>query len=767
MMARARTASTHSRAATIQGMARSVAHPAYSKIIAAEPWLRKLVPVLVVIVVLILGTSAWLEIQTSELDAINALSIETELATALSRDEILKTIGERAPISIENPQAVLMTAIPSILAKSGRVIILTDTNGIMKAVIPSNAAVPNDIPNFDLLKFTHSPFGVVSTVIESLSRRTLVSVTRLPAPLGELAIYTPIDQNLSAWHKRSGSLLSMLCAALLTIAGLGAAYFWQAYRVRQSDVIVEKVRERLDLALNRGRCGLWDWDISRGTIYWSDSMYDMLGLKRQAEFLSFGDVNSRVHPDDRDLYAIADQLAAEQTNAVDHAFRILDAHQDWVWVRARAELVYDDATQSAHLVGIVVDITEQRRTAAERATADLRLHDAIETIGEAFVLWDADNRLVMCNSKFQDLHYLPQELTRRGTPYEALKPYLAHFIPNIRREQLDEGDSSAKSYEMLLPEGRWLQVNERRTKDGGYVSVGTDITALKTEEQRFLESERKLTATISDLRRSRVTLETQAEQLSRLAERYLEQKAEAESANRAKSEFLAKMSHELRTPLNAILGFAEIMDAEIYGALGHPKYKDYSHDISRSGQALLTIIADILDMAELEAGRIRINKHPLILNDVAQMTIDQMKEFAEAKSQKIIANLSAETPLLADQRSVERIISHLLSNAIKFTPEGGRITVTTREVSGAVNLYVEDNGIGIPKEALAKLGRPFEWVELDAKKPTEGAGLGLAIARSFTELHGGTLTIRSTEGSGTTVLVRLPIRLDAPLEQAA
>jgi two-component system cell cycle sensor histidine kinase PleC len=494
----------------------------------------------------------------------------------------------------------------------------------------------------------------------------------------------------------------MLCAALLTIAGLGAAYFWQAYRVRQSDVIVEKVRERLDLALNRGRCGLWDWDISRGTIYWSDSMYDMLGLKRQAEFLSFGDVNSRVHPDDRDLYAIADQLAAEQTNAVDHAFRILDAHQDWVWVRARAELVYDDATQSAHLVGIVVDITEQRRTAAERATADLRLHDAIETIGEAFVLWDADNRLVMCNSKFQDLHYLPQELTRRGTPYEALKPYLAHFIPNIRREQLDEGDSSAKSYEMLLPEGRWLQVNERRTKDGGYVSVGTDITALKTEEQRFLESERKLTATISDLRRSRVTLETQAEQLSRLAERYLEQKAEAESANRAKSEFLAKMSHELRTPLNAILGFAEIMDAEIYGALGHPKYKDYSHDISRSGQALLTIIADILDMAELEAGRIRINKNPLILNDVAQMTIDQMKEFAEAKSQKIIANLSAETPLLADQRAVERIISHLLSNAIKFTPEGGRITVTTREVSGAVNLYVEDNGIGIPKEALAK-----------------------------------------------------------------
>ena len=766
-MARARTASTHSRAATIQGMARSVAHPAYSKIIAAEPWLRKLVPLLVILVVLILGASTWVEIQTSQIDAIGALTNEADLATALTRDEIIRLIGERNQSTIENPQAILMAALPTKLATSGRIVVLTDMNGTTKGALPGDFNAPTDLPIFDHLKFSTAPYGVITTVIDQNVGRMLLSVTRLPAPFGELAIYTPIDQNLMTWHKRSNSMLAILSAAALTILGLGIAYFWQAYRVKQSDVIVDKVRERLDLALNRGRCGLWDWDIARGTIYWSDSMYDMLGLKRQGEFLSFGEVNTRVHPDDRDLYAIADQLAAEQTNTIDHAFRILDARQEWVWVRARAELVYDDATQSAHLVGIVVDITEQRRTAAERATADLRLHDAIETIGEAFVLWDADNRLVMCNSKFQDLHYLPTDLTRRGTPYDALKPYLAHFIPQHRRDQGEYEIGGAKSYEMPLPEGRWLQVNERRTKDGGYVSVGTDITALKTEEQRFLESERKLTATISDLRRSRLTLETQAEQLSRLAERYLEQKAEAESANRAKSEFLAKMSHELRTPLNAILGFAEIMDAEIYGTLGHPKYKDYSHDISRSGQALLTIIADILDMAELEAGRIRINKRPVIINDIAQATIDQMKDNAEAKSQKIIANLSAETPLMADQRALERIIFHLISNAIKFTPEGGRITVTAREVSGAVNLYFEDNGIGIPKDALAKLGRPFEWVEMDARKPTEGAGLGLAIARSFAELHGGTLTIRSTEGSGTTVLVRLPIRLEAPLEQAA
>ncbi|MEN9755637.1 MAG: hypothetical protein RLZ07_2019, partial [Pseudomonadota bacterium] len=409
----------------------------------------------------------------------------------------------------------------------------------------------------------------------------------------------------------------------------------------------------------------------------------------------------------------------------------------------------------------------QRRTAAESATADLRLREAIESLGEAFVLWDSNNDLVLCNSKFRDMHGLPAELVQRGTSYERLKPWLQRSHPILRDDDTNATFDSTQSYEVMIADGRWLQVNERRTKDGGHVSVGTDITALKTEEQRFQESERKLTATISDLRRSRLALETQAEQLTQLAERYLEQKAEAESANRAKSEFLAKMSHELRTPLNAILGFSEIMEAELYGSLGHAKYKDYCHDITRSGQSLLTIIADILDMAELEAGKIRIDKKLMILSDAAREAVEAMRPMAEEKGIKLHANFSDQSPLMADRRAISRILSHLISNAIKFTHEGGRISVSTREVSGAVNLYVEDTGIGIPKDALAKLGRPFEWVDLDARQPTEGAGLGLAIARSFAELHGGTLTIRSTEGSGTTVLVRFPIRAGPPLEEAA
>ena len=311
---------------------------------------------------------------------------------------------------------------------------------------------------------------------------------------------------------------------------------------------------------------------------------------------------------------------------------------------------------------------------------------------------------------------------------------------------------------LALMRSNCQEAAERRTRDGSFVSVGTDITPLKMEEHRFLESERKLTQTISDLRRSRTALEAEIDQRRAVNERYLEQKLEAETANKAKNEFLAKMSHELRTPLNAILGFSEMMETEVFGPLGNKRYKTYARDISKSGQNLLAIIADILDMSELEAGKIKIDRQPLVLKDVIEEEITPFRAEAKRKHLNIVTDIADGVSLVAARRGMGRILSHLLSNAVKFTPNGGKISVKLREVSGALNLYVEDSGIGIPKDALPQLARPFEWVELDAKKPTEGAGLGLAIARSFAELHGGTLSIRSTEGTGTTVIVRLPIR---------
>ena len=233
---------------------------------------------------------------------------------------------------------------------------------------------------------------------------------------------------------------------------------------------------------------------------------------------------------------------------------------------ASARTIVEDGRRGGRrLVGIALDVTERKREAEVSATADQRLREAIEAISEAFVLWDSANRLVLCNSKYQRLHNLPADAAAPGAAYAELARSARRRSSRARRPSSARarlGDASARTYEARLADGRWLQVNERRTRDGGFVSVGTDITALKEHEEQLIKSERLLLATVAQLRQSRRSLEAQAQQLADLAERYQEQKAQAEAANLAKAEFLANMSHELRTPLNAIIGFSQLMNDE-------------------------------------------------------------------------------------------------------------------------------------------------------------------------------------------------------------
>jgi two-component system cell cycle sensor histidine kinase PleC len=264
-------------------------------------------------------------------------------------------------------------------------------------------------------------------------------------------------------------------------------------------------------------------------------------------------------------------------------------------------------------------------------------------------------------------------------------------------------------------------------------------------------------ATVADLRNSQLALERQAQQLAFLAEQHAEQKRRAEDASQAKSEFLANMSHELRTPLNAIIGFSEIMESGMFGPLGAEKYHEYCRDIRESGNYLLEVINDILDMSKIEAGRTRLDLEEVDLEAILAETIRVVSTRAEAKRLALEVEVSAAIRLKADRRALKQIVLNLLANAVKFTPEGGRVTVRGRTSTGTATIAIEDNGIGIPKEALNNLGRPFEQVESQLTKRYKGSGLGLAIAKSLVELHGGAIRIRSTQGVGTIVLVRLPI----------
>jgi len=760
-MAGAVTACVPARAGTILGVTRSDANPTYRRLEQYEPLLRLAVPALLILFLITLAGSAWVQIRDGRkdtlFDAINDIDIIASLSAAKLGPVPAPSDRAQAAFLLER----LAKDMPPSALTQRRSLMLVSEAGAVLAVYPPAENAPAKLADIlgeaqPLMLFADRA-GVMTIKLPG-GGEGMATVRALHASSGQIALVQPMPHILSGWWTRTIGHVSLLGATIVVLLGIGIAYVMQANRARAADEVCEKVRDRIDSALNRGRCGLWDWDIGRGRIYWSDSMYELLGYERQDEFLSFGEVNTMIHPEDQDLFTLAEQLASASTSLVDYEFRIRSITGDWVWLRARAELMNDPDDAASHLVGIAVDVTEQRGLEEKTAKADARLHDAIEAISEAFVLWDANNNLVLCNSKFQKLHELPADTQLQGKSYSEVMalgrpPEVQHQF--LRREQQDVG---ARTFEARLQDGRWLQINERRTKDGGYVSVGTDITALKRHEHRLVESEKELIATVLDLKQSRQKLEAQTHQLADLAERYLDQKAQAESANRAKSEFLANMSHELRTPLNAIIGFAEVMQSGIFGSLGSDKYEEYCSDIRSSGEYLLSVINDILDMSRIEAGRTSLTKQPMEVHASIQRALKLVGEQTKAKNLSVTVDVNPEDIVVpADERALHQILVNLLQNATKFTSEGGCITVRTRQAGNAVNIYVEDNGIGIPDHALHKLGQPFEQVETEFSKSYKGSGLGLAIARSLTELHGGSLRIKSQEGIGTIVLVHLPL----------
>ncbi|HZH53297.1 MAG TPA: ATP-binding protein [Microvirga sp.] len=742
-------------------MTRSDANPTYRRLEQYEPWLRLAVPAVLALFLITLATSAWIQIRENRSDTIVDAVADIDIIASLSAAKLGDLPAPANPAAAAAQLSELAKSMPESALAHHRTLLLVDRSGAVVAVHPTMENPPRTLAEVlgdaqPLVLFADR--AGVMTVKLANGQENIATVRALAASDGQIAVIQPLPRVLSGWWTRTIGHVSLLGATIMVLLGIGVAYVMQANRARAADEVCEKVRDRIDSALNRGRCGLWDWDIGRGRIYWSDSMYELLGYERQDEFLSFGEVNAMIHPEDQDLYTLAEQLASASTSLVDYEFRIRSISGDWVWLRARAELMNDPDDAASHLVGIAVDVTEQRKLEEKTAKADARLHDAIEAISEAFVLWDANNRLVLCNSKFQKLHELPADAQLQGMSYAEVMalgrpPEVQHQF--VRAQNQDVG---ARTFEARLQDGRWLQINERRTKDGGYVSVGTDITALKRHEHRLVESEKELIATVLDLKQSRQKLEAQTHQLADLAERYLDQKAQAESANRAKSEFLANMSHELRTPLNAIIGFAEVMQSGIFGSLGSEKYEEYCADIRSSGEYLLSVINDILDMSRIEAGRTSLTKQPIEVHASIQRAIKLVSEQIRTKKLSVSIDVSPEDIVVpADERALHQILVNLLQNATKFTSEGGCITVRTRQAGKAVNIYVEDNGIGIPAHALQKLGRPFEQVETEFSKSYKGSGLGLAIARSLTELHGGSLRIKSQEGVGTIVLVHLPL----------
>ena len=610
------------------------------------------------------------------------------------------------------------------------------------ATVPTKALTPTARGDrqFYLSDTRVAPSGV------RMSRDGLQSmVTEACSPISETTVSACVTRSTpvltGADYNRLAIYLLLLAAPTLAIVGLIKTARTNSRRLNTEHASRTKFETRwqeLDLG---GANGVWTYNESSQQIYLRRQAHDMLRLTGETEPLSISNFAKNLEgPTASRIQSTLER--GSDSGEFQIRFQVRTAPNRHFEIRG-------GATPDG-LGGVIYDITEAVRTEARSKQAELLARAAVEAFPGPFAAWDARNRLLFWNSAFARVFDLPPNLLRTGATYDAVMSE-AHKQVRVERTMSDN-----RGHEYLLLSDLWITFQHRPMANGGKVSVGVDISSIKEHEENLGRSEKKLKRLVADLNRSQGQAEV-------LAMKLAEQKAKAEKASQSKSVFLASMSHELRTPLNAINGFSEMLLKEVYGPLGDDRYKGYAQDILNSGQHLLDMINDILDMAKIEAGKMQISRSLIDPVEAVDSALRMIKRRAEDKEIDVkMAVLNDVPEIEVDHRAIKQMVLNLVSNAIKFTDSGGKITVSLMQQDKFVAVSVEDTGIGIPKDDIPRLTNPFEQSSADENRNSHGTGLGLALTRSFAEMHGGKLMIESEVNVGTRVTFILPIQRPKP-----
>jgi len=378
-----------------------------------------------------------------------------------------------------------------------------------------------------------------------------------------------------------------------------------------------------------------------------------------------------------------------------------------------------------------------RRSEARLKRQSSLLQSTLESMGEGLSVFDARGRLSARNRRFCELLELPADLPIGVSLREILTRQAVHGDFGDVEPQAEVSRRLLQFYhdvpavkERVTRSSRILQIRRSSMPDGAVVSLYSDITEFKAGEHRLLEA-----------------------------------RSQAELANHSKSEFLANMSHELRTPLNAVIGFTEIISQELFGPIGNEKYLEYIKDVHASSLHLLSIINDVLDMSKIEAGKLELQKEAVTLQNVMADVIRIVHERAGSRDIALESDLIDESVMIwADERAMKQIFLNLLSNAIKFSKEGGSVQIRVRNGQPEFAVVeIEDHGIGMDADEQERALQPFGQAKPATTRNYGGTGLGLPITKGLVEAHGGTLTILSRPGEGTTVRLMLPTQPESPI----
>ena len=711
----------------------------------------------------------------------------------------------------------------------------------------SPAEFPPDLASWERMIHPDDLAGLRAGLERAYGGQRANMTFRIVRPNGELRHLHSLCAQLEAGDGASGRLV-----------GVEVDVTSQLEAGRQ----IRQAKERIELAERAANFGVWDWHADIDRLNWDDHMYEVVGVSKADFKVSLQAWERLIHPDDLPGIRKAYDQAVAQRTPYHAAFRIRLSDGSTRYLEEHGIVKFAADGTPKRVVGINCNVTD-------RALAEQRLRDGIDSLESGLELYDRANRLVLWNKAFERKRPGTAPFLRPGLTVDDVVALVSEHdgVPLDAdgrtawiEERLGSFRKTGESQVQHLPDGRVFLVNDHKTAEGGTVSVHTDITQVVLQQQTVAESEARLKALLDSTLVGIISIEedgristfnheaeaifgySAADMLGQPLDRLLpaavrnnhrhlirdfrdgaegsrkmsdwrvvrgirrdggevplmavisrvevagratmtavfrdmtdiqEKEAEllriaaekeaafqhADTASRAKSAFLAIMSHELRTPLNAIIGFSGLLRDEAFGPIANERYKSYIDDIHGSGEHLLGLINDILDMSRIEYGQYEFQIEPLSAGGIVQEAMRGMAPPAAVKGISLTNPESIPAPMvMADARGLRKALMNLVSNAIKFTDSGGEVilSVDRGPANDEVSIIVVDNGRGIPAERLKDLGTPFMQIANTYRRDAGGLGLGLAICRALVGGMGGKLEISSELGKGTRVRIVLP-----------